>query len=660
MKFLIICKKDNFNNNLINKAFLSSCNAPTLISNEYLKEEIANFDIYLYTYHQITHEKENEFYKIKPNEISFFNGFITTRNNNKKTEILKIFEDDDKNEILLGDYQLFHLDNKGNGFIKTPPASIYPIFYYEDEYCTILSNELKLIVDGVKTFNDPFIKHYNINYLYETYHKGFFVRGEREGIRDTAFKNISRILPHDEIEIKNGKIIKRINEDIQIPTWFEKWYLEDKESLYDWYYEELINYTNSMLDIISKNVDTIKIGLTGGYDSRLTLLILEKLCKEHNIKIQTQTVGSPNHPDVVIAKKIAETLNIPWINKHENETNLKILPQNLRDYASTFYKSHGDFDSHDFINKHYRHVENINYFTQNGMDLYKRDTLTSIINFNRWFSRRILCSTHFYFPLFATTLELYFSLIYTKYYPKQNYYTEFVYNVIKRANPKLLEIPFAFKSLPQVDIKEYTNDTYTTTYHDPEPFLWDYELVLTELNPILKKLYDKQNNKFDLILDKTNITPLDYFLLDKEINNILKKYNHNNAENTITKLNHIKDNAFYPTNRTYLKIDLKEKYYLKKRGLLKLMDYASVASFNSFDNIEHYVNSNAYDSKEEVYKKIEELSQNNLTLMAEKEMLIEENQNLKKDKENLKKEYKKILSSNSWKITKPLRKLKNR
>ena len=76
MKFIIIAKKEKFNSQMINETFLSSCNAPSLISEKFVKASMSNFDIYLYLYNQIIEENEDIYYKIEDNEINFFNGVI--------------------------------------------------------------------------------------------------------------------------------------------------------------------------------------------------------------------------------------------------------------------------------------------------------------------------------------------------------------------------------------------------------------------------------------------------------------------------------------------------------------------------------------------------------------------------------------------------------
>ncbi|WP_225369767.1 hypothetical protein [Methanobrevibacter arboriphilus] len=44
------------------------------------------------------------------------------------------------------------INSNGEGFIKTPIFSLKQLFYYEDSDFSVLSTEIKLIVDGVKKF----------------------------------------------------------------------------------------------------------------------------------------------------------------------------------------------------------------------------------------------------------------------------------------------------------------------------------------------------------------------------------------------------------------------------------------------------------------------------------------------------------------------------
>lgn len=637
MKFIIIYKKDN-ENNFYDDSFLSSIKAPSLIANNYIKKEISNFTVYLYLYNQV-YDENKSFYKYDDEKFYFYNGLITIQNSNQLHSISEIFNAIESNDLILGDFQAIHLDKNNNCYIKTSDSSIYPLFYYEDEHSIVLSNELKLIVDGINEFRTDFVNNYDYDFIEDIFYNGFFYKKPKKHYRKTIFNNIKRILPHDEICIKNGIIQIKKNSTITVPKWFEEWYLEDKESLYDWYYDELMKYTETLIKYIESNIDEIRMGITGGFDSRITLMVLNKFCKKYNIKLNTHTTGVSGHPDVVIGEKVANVLGVYW--KHTyNENNLKRTPQSFQEYASTFYESQGDFDSHDFITYYTREIKDQNSFFQNGMDVYKRDSMSSIINFNRWFSRRKLFESNFYFPLLSTNFELWFSRIFEKFHYGEDFYKEFVYHVLKKGEPKLLEIPFAFDSLPQLDIDEYKSDDFTSTLHKLQDFLWDYEFVFKELDPLFKTKFDEVDSKNDFILSKNGINSLDYFLLKKEIDSLLS--NKLGDIETSKKLHKYKNNSFYPLNRTYINLDkCSSKSKSKSRSLMKLMDYASAASFESFVSLEQYANFNGmetkYDSKEEIYIEYDKLLS---------------------DFKKIKKLNKDIISSRSYKLVEPLKKLK--
>lgn len=654
LKFVIISKKENFNLDEINTQQLESCFAPSLISKDVINIDLPNFLVYIYPYNHITDEKENLYYKISDDDISFFNGSVSMENSDSNS-IEALFEYIENNELIIGDYQIVKLDNQGNGFIKTPQASIYPLFYHENENYCVISNELKLVVDSSKDFNTAFVNLFDMDYIEDVVHNGFFYKENKPHYRKTIFKDISRILPQDDVEIKEGQIKITKNSDITIPKWFEEQYFENRDELYDWYYDKLISYSDSLIRNISDDVDKIGLGVTGGFDSRLTVLILSKLCPKYGIELSTHTNGLPEHPDVVLAEKVCSELNVNWKN-NSYPKQLRPSGQDFRDYAFIFWISQGDFDSYDFIINYSRKIPARRYFKQSGMDIYKRDHISSLINFNRWYSRRVLFRSNFYFPLLATNLELWFSRIFDTYYHDQNQYKEFVYNVLKRGNPELLKIPFAFNFLPQTDVEEYNVVSgAVSTEHKTKPFLWDYDFVSTELYPILKKYFDENDEKHNHILSKNDVTPLDYFLLQKDIDKILEK--NDDVEKITKKIKKIIDDPFYPKYRTYISLDSKKNFY-RKRALTKLMDYASVANFKSFSEIEDYFNSRGeYDAKESIYKK---KCDNTEKLKKENQCLKKENNNLKKENEKLIKENEEIKNSNSWKLTEPLRKMRRR
>lgn len=647
MKFILILQK-NEGIPCFDDAFLSSVDAPSLIAKDFFKKQISNFHLYLYTNNQVYEETEGLFYKFTDDDIYFFNGLVAIHGNDKIPYIDEVFDAIDNNQLILGDFQAIHLDSKDNAFIKTSQSSIFPMFYFENEDCFVLSNELKLIVDGINCFRTNFVNNYDYKYMEDIYYKGFFYKKPDKDFRRTIFKDIKRILPHDEISIKNGTVEISQNSDIEVPKWFEDWYLEDKDSLYDWYYDSLIDYTDSFLNHISKNTELIQMSLTGGLDSRVTISVLERLYQKYDIEIETHTSGLPDHPDVILAEKVANALDLPWNNpRMADKMQLKRTPQTFQEYASTFYESQGDFDSHNFVTFYSRPIRNSSSFGQTGRDVYKRDSMFSIMNFNLWSSRRILFQMQFYFPVLSTNFELWFSRIYDKYHKGEKQYKEFVYNVLKRSNPELLEIPFAFDSLPQVDVEPFAPKEYANTEHRLQPFLWDYQFVYNELNPVLKTEFDEVDSKNDSVLSNAGLNSLDYFLLKDKISKILDKSK--DVNDCKKKLISLKKKSFYSKNRVFVDLE-KAKSIDRVRSLLKLMDWASAASFDSFYSLEKYANFNGenhvYDPKEKIYE--------------DYELLNEKSKKSDKKIKELKKENKEIKDSNSWKLTKPLRKVTNK
>ena len=71
-------------------------------------------------------------------------------------------------------------------------------------------------------------------------------------------------------------------------------------------------------------------------------------------------------------------------------------------------------------------------------------------------------------------------------------------------------------------LKEYTGKSQVQ-HHKLEPFLWDYNFVYNELNPLFKDSFDKKDEEFDSILSESGINSLDYFILEESIIDILEK-----------------------------------------------------------------------------------------------------------------------------------------
>ncbi len=308
MHFILISKKESFKDEQINTSFLDSPHAPTLISRETIKYQISDFILYIYPYDQIDPEIYGYSYYKDDERLLLCNGLINIGNSTRNQDIRKLFQEINSSK-LMGDYQLISIDKDGNGFIKTPSISIKQLFFYEDENCAVLSTELKLIVDGIKNFRKKkFIDHFDPDFIEDTLLREWTARNFPQ---NTIFKEIKRVFPQDIKYFQEGKIIIERKESIEVPDRFRNAFYEDRDKLYHDYYETLSNFVETNLIRLKGNMDKIIIGLTGGGDSRLSVAILSKICKKHQIPLICYTAGQDTHPDVVTARKLAKILDIP-------------------------------------------------------------------------------------------------------------------------------------------------------------------------------------------------------------------------------------------------------------------------------------------------------------------------------------------------------------
>jgi hypothetical protein len=581
MHFIIISKKDKTGPK-INEKLLNSLKAPALIAREAIKYEINNFIIYIYPYNHIDHELEGYSYYCDDDKFLLINGMVNVNNDLRNQDIVEFFSELEDSSELFGDYQIINLDRNGNGFIKTPSLSIRQLFFYEDENCAVLSTDMKLIVDGITKFKSKrFVDHFDVDFVEDSLFREW-TSPPRNFPEKTIFKEIKRIFPQDIKYFKEGEIIIERHDSIQIPQWFRNLYSEDKTKLYDDYYEFLMNFAETNLVNLKPNIKLIRLGLSGGFDSRLSVAILSKICRKHEIPFECYVGGQDEHPDVVLAKKVADALDVEIVH-YKPQGNLSPNPTDYTDYATIFYMSWGDFNSKDFVLNYNRQVDGLDVILQHGMDAYKRTNMILLLSANRWFARRILFKRNFYFPLFFTDYEVWFAFL-SEELGQRDSYKEFVYEVLKRSMPQLLDIPFAGQSLPQVDVEPYLG-LRDSKHHEKEPFLWDYAFVQENLKPLLSK--NDLGTKGKLLLNLLRISELDYFL-NKELGKKIGQYRKKQitllecVEELIKERNSMK----YPKTKTKISFTKEawDDFYIPKMQIL--MDFASVADKRSFEEVE--------------------------------------------------------------------------
>ncbi len=581
MNFILISKKENFKNEDIDEEFLCLADAPSLISRESVKLEINNFILYAYPYNQVDHETYGKSYYSDYNKILFVNGIVNIDDEPRDQDIKKFFNQLNDSSTIIGDYQIISIDNNGNGIFKTPQLSMRQLFFYEDENCAVLSSEIKLIVDGLKKFREEsFVNNFDIEFMEDAI---FNEWGTRIVPQKTIFKDIKRIFPHDLKYFSEGKIVIERKHSVTVPNWFREAYNKDKDKLFDDYYGSLIKFVETNLVSLKPNINKIVLGLTGGLDSRLTVSILFDLCKKHEIQFECITYGQDDHPDVVIAQKIANVLQVKYIHEIPQD-GLELNTADYEDYAATFYMAQGDFNSKNFLAYYDRKIKDLNTLNQTGRDGYKRVTMNKVYGTNRWDARIMLSHNNFYFPLFNTSYESWFALIYNEI--GEDAYYEFVYEILKRSQPELLNIPFVGDNLPQIDIKPYST-TAESKFHEREPFLWDYDLVKKNLKPLFEKKFNQLNEKSKLLLDLIGLDQFDYFI-DEKFRNKINLLETDQLDSKEFREYIIKQRLSenYPKSCSMIEFTKEELYNPYYNTLQILMDFAVVANYHSFRQIE--------------------------------------------------------------------------
>lgn len=601
MHFILISKKESFKEEHINQDLLNSIKAPSLISREVVKFEISNFIIYIYPYDHIEKEVYGYSYYGDENQVLICNGIVNLNRELRNEDISEFFRElDDVNNLdLMGDYQIISIDKNGGGYIKTPPIGLKQLFFYEDEHCEVIATEIQLIVDVVNKFREKnFVHYFDPDFIEDSIFREW---SHRNYPQNTIFKEIKRIFPYDNKYFKEDKLVTE-QKLLEIPLWFKEAYSKDKKQLYNDYYGILLKFVELNLVKYKDNIENFILGLTGGYDSRLSVAIVSKICKEHQIPLTCYTSGAFDHPDVNIARKIAQKLNIKHFHHLPDNDRFKNA-ETYDDYIRTFYMAQGDWNSNDYVPYYERKISSresplidntinpaIGAYPVNeheiyhlGLSFYKRNSLSGIYDSNRWTGRRVSSQGSFIFPLVGTKYELWFGLLFAD---AAQDYREFIYEILKRCEPELLNIPAVGDKIPQSCVEPYLK-TIDSKYHEKNPFLWDYDLVRNNLKPVLSKRFNQLGENERYILEMVGLNELDYFF-NKKIGEILELHRKKNInlKNCFKKLLRERYSGKLPRIKSLIKLTKEERkgFYIPR--LMVLMDLASVANMNSFSEIE--------------------------------------------------------------------------
>lgn len=233
---------------------------------------------------------------VSNNEHYFFSFSGQLPTNDIEIQNYIINHNDKKNQEYIGDLPGAHIISFLN--IKTNIIKIFTtinrinnVFYYENEDKIVIGAD-PLIVNCFAFNSDK--PTFDLKQSVSFISNGYFTDD------NTLFKNTYAVPANTVVTIENGRMkFEKIDDSL------DKMFTKNPT---DNDYEDLTQAYLDAFDIVPNSEKPHNVGLTGGKDSRLiTLGLLEK-----GLNFKANTRGYDDHPDVIIAKQIAEKLKLDY------------------------------------------------------------------------------------------------------------------------------------------------------------------------------------------------------------------------------------------------------------------------------------------------------------------------------------------------------------
>lgn len=208
----------------------------------------------------------------------------------------KNFDTERVRDLLAGEYAIIHASDDGNVIAFNDRLSIEHIYYAKNQNISSITNRIALLPH----IDDQF--EYNLEAMLALPVVGYML-GE-----DTYIKGISRLSQGAVIKLQNGELRVNENKDWIYQNAPSKSDVQNPE-VFNSIVEQGVNECLANVKAIFSSADNIPLALTGGKDSRLILaLVLQAGLRD---KLRLFTNGIEEHPDVIVAKKLANHLQLP-------------------------------------------------------------------------------------------------------------------------------------------------------------------------------------------------------------------------------------------------------------------------------------------------------------------------------------------------------------
>ena len=374
------------------------------------------------------------------------------------------------NTQVQGDYLLFGLEHNGDGEIFTTTMTFCPLFVHQCSTHTVLSTDIGLLNKCLTSRRDSdVIQFFDVDYIYESIENEW---GTRVFPEKTMFKDISRALTTTRYWFSDYQLLSKSVQYDLFRKDLEELYLKDKQLFYDHCFEIIEKSIRAVFEQLRDS--KIELLMSGGLDSRLSTVLVNHVAADYNVSLYATMFGPVDHPDVVIGKRVTDLMDIPSENKTGDGKIWK--PRSIEDYRRGMEVSWGDWSSNNWrTSKIFQERLVIS-----GQDNYKRHNWAKIFSMNRWYAARMSYTSTI--PILSHQIINDMILIYGKHdFHKAMF--EFAYELMKRYNPDVLEIPLVGMEIPQHPIPAYSSvrESKMMPSIDAEAF-FDEELAISLLN----------------------------------------------------------------------------------------------------------------------------------------------------------------------------------
>ena len=347
-------------------------------------------------------------------------------------------------ENVQGDFLLLGINNDGSGEIFTTTMTFCPLFVHNHRDYTVLSTDLGLLNKSlINRKGNQITDFFDVDYVYESVENEW---GTREFPEKTMFSDITRALTTTKYQFNEFKLVSKSIQYDLFRKDLEEIYLKDKKEFYD----HCFGIIETSIREVFKNMRGCEIELlmSGGLDSRLSSVLVSHIAKDYQISLRGTLFGPNDHPDVVIGKMVADLLSIPSKNKTGDG---KIwIPKSATDYYNCMLVSLGDWNSNNWRTSDIFQER----LVISGQDNYKRHNWAKIFSMNRWYAARMFYTATI--PILSHQIINDMILIYGK-HDFHNATFEFAYELMKRFNPKMLEIPLVGMEIPQHPVPAFSS-----------------------------------------------------------------------------------------------------------------------------------------------------------------------------------------------------------